>query len=152
MPRTKEMIPTEVREQMCRDYKRGLSLKELSAVYGSSVTMVHSIVRNSCEKKRGRPCGTDKRVVEAMVIDYQNGLSVKRLAKKYHFAENSVYIVLRKNGDVVKQNSRELIKQIQADLNCGELSQSDIAKKYGVSRQYVFQVKQKMGGNEDGRI
>ena len=86
-------IPEEVREQMCRDYKRGLSLRELSAVYGSSVTMVHSIVRNSCEKKRGRPCGTDKRVVEAMVIDYQNGLSVKRLAKKYHFAENSVYIV-----------------------------------------------------------
>ena len=56
---------------------------------------------------------------------------------------------MRKNGDVVKQNSRELIKQIQADLNCGELSQSDIAKKYGVSRQYVFQVKQKMGGQNE---
>lgn len=137
-------IPEEVREQMCRDYKRGLSLRELSAVYGSSVSMVHSIVRNSCEKKRGRPCGTDKRVVEAMVIDYQNGLSVKRLAKKYNFAENSVYIVLRKNGDVVKQNSRELIKQIQADLNCGELSQSEIARKNNVSRQYVLQVKKKM--------
>ena len=106
-------------------------------------------MRGSCEKTRGRPKGTDKAIVEAMVIDYQNGLSVKRLAKKYHFAENSVYIVLRKNGDVVKQNSRELIKQIQADLNCGELSQSDIAKKYGVSRQYVFQVKQKMGVTTD---
>lgn len=148
MPRTKEMIPTEVGEQMRRDYKRGLSLKELSAVYGISVSAVHNIVRNSCEKKRGRPCGTDKRVVEAMVIDYQNGLSVKRLAKKYHFAENTVYIVLRKNGDVVKQNSRELIKQIQADLNCGELSQSDIARKYGCSRQYVNEIKKKMGGNE----
>ena len=142
-------IPEEVREQMCRDYKRGLSVRELSAVYGISVTMAHSIVRNSCKKKLGRPCGTDKRVVEAMVIDYQNGLSVKRLAKKYGYHGQSVYRIMRENGDVAKQNSRELIKQIQADLNCGELSQSDIAKKYGVSRQYVFQVKQKMGGKEN---
>lgn len=149
MARTQTIIPQEVKEQMCRDYKRGLSLKELSAVYGISVSAVHSIVRNSCEKKRGRPCGTDKRVVEAMVIDYQNGLSVKRLAKKYHFAENSVYLVLRKNGDVVKQNSRELIKQIQDDLNCGELSQSDIAKKYGCSRQYVNEIKKKMENVEN---
>ena len=152
MPRTVVEIPQEVKEQMRRDYRRGMSLKEVSAIYGVGRNKTFYIVRGSCEKTRGRPKGTDKRVVEAMVIDYQNGLSVKRLAKKYHFAENSVYIVLRKNGDLVKQNSRELIKQIQADLKCGELSQSDIAKKYGVSRQYVFQVKQKMGGNNDAVV
>ena len=152
MARTPTIIPQEVKEQMCRDYKRGLSVRELSAVYGSSVTMTHSIVRNSCEKKLGRPCGTDKRVVEAMVIDYQNGLSVKRLAKKYGYHGQSVYRIMRENGDVVKQNTRELIKQIQADIKCGELSQSDIAKKYGVSRQYVFQVKQKMGGKENEQL
>ena len=145
MPRTVVEIPQEVKEQMRRDYRRGMSLKEVSAIYGVGRNKTFYIVRGSCEKTRGRPKGTDKRVVEAMVIDYQDGLSVKRLAKKYHFAENSVYIVLRKNGDVVKQNSRELIKQIQADLNCGELSQSDIAKKYGCSRQYVNEIKKKMG-------
>ena len=149
MPRTKEMIPTEVREQMCRDYKRGTSVRQIASIYGIGRNKAYAIVQGGCEIKMGRPKGTDKAIVEAMVIDYQNGLSVKRLAKKYHFAENSVYIVLRKNGDMVKQNSRELIKQIQADLKCGELSQSDIAKKYGVSRQYVFQVKQKMGGKEN---
>ena len=145
MPRTVVEIPQEVKEQMRRDYRRGMSLKEVSAIYGVGRNKTFYIVRGSCEKTRGRPKGTDKAIVEAMVIDYQNGLSVKRLAKKYHFAENSVYIVLRKNGDVVKQNSRELIKQIQADLNCGELSQSDIAKKYGCSRQYVNEIKKKMG-------
>ena len=145
MARTPTIIPPEVKEQMRRDYRRGMSLKEVSAIYGVGRNKTFYIVRGSCEKTRGRPKGTDKAIVEAMVIDYENGLSVKRLAKKYHFAENSVYIVLRKNGDMVKQNSRELIKQIQADLNCGELSQSDIAKKYGCSRQYVNEIKKKMG-------
>jgi DNA-directed RNA polymerase specialized sigma subunit len=36
--------------------------------------------------------------------------------------------------------------EIKRDLKEGELTQSAIAKKYGVSRQYVFQVKKKMGG------
>ena len=152
MPRTVVEIPQEVKEQMCRDYRRGTSVRQIASIYGIGRNKAYQIVQSGCEIKIGRPKGTDKAIVEAMVIDYQNGLSVKRLAKKYHFAENSVYIVLRKNGDVVKQNSRELIKQIQADINCGELSQSDIAKKYGVSRQYVFQVKQKMGGNNDENL
>ena len=149
MPRTVVEIPLEVKEQMCRDYRRGATIIEIASIYGVGRNKTHEIVRHSCEKKLGRPRGTDKRVVEAIVIDYQNGLSVKRLAKKYGYHGQSVYRIMRENGDVVKQNSRELIKQIQADLNCGELSQSDIAKKYGVSRQYVFQVKQKMGGMEN---
>ena len=152
MPRTVVEIPQEVKDQMCRDYRQGESIRNIAAIYGVGRNRAYEIVQGGCEIKLGRPKGTDKAIVEAMVIDYQNGLSVKRLAKKYHFAENSVYIVLRKNGDVVKQNSRELIKQIQADLNCGELSQSDIAKKYGVSRQYVFQVKHKMGGTENEQL
>ena len=150
MGRGKVAIPREVQDQMCRDYRQGESIRNIAAIYGVGRNRAYEIVQGGCEIKLGRPKGTDKAIVEAMVIDYENGLSVKRLAKKYHFAENSVYIVLRKNGDMVKQNSRELIKQIQADLKCGELSQSDIAKKYGVSRQYVFQVKQKMGGADDG--
>ena len=149
MPRTVVEIPQEVKEQMCRDYRRGMSLKEVSAIYGVGRNKTFYIVRGSCEKTRGRPKGTDKAIVEAMVIDYQNGLSVKRLAKKYGYHGQSVYRIMRENGDVVKQNTRELIKQIQADLKCGELSQNDIAKKYGVSRQYVFQVKQKMGDKND---
>ena len=149
MGRTSIEIPQEIQDQMCRDYRQGFSVRNIARIYGIGRNKAYAIVQGGCEIKMGRPKGTDKAIVEAMVIDYQNGLSVKRLAKKYHFAENSVYIVLRKNGDVVKQNSRELIKQIQADLKCGELSQSDIAKKYGVSRQYVFQVKQKMGGKEN---
>ena len=34
MPRTVVEIPQEVKEQMRRDYRRGMSLKEVSAIYG----------------------------------------------------------------------------------------------------------------------
>jgi transcriptional regulator with XRE-family HTH domain len=38
--------------------------------------------------------------------------------------------------------------EIKRDLKAGELTQSAIAKKYGCSRQYVNEIKKKMGGNE----
>ena len=149
MPRTVVEIPQEVKEQMCRDYRRGMSLKEVSAIYGVGRNKTFYIVRWSCEKKIGRKKGENDHLYENVMHDYLDGLPIKRIAKKYGFNIDWVYKALRKKGISVTDENK--LKCIIDDLKKAEMTQSEIARKYNVSRQYVFQIKQKMGGmgNDD---
>ena len=149
MPRTKEMIPTEVREQMCRDYRRGATIIEIASIYGVGRNKTHEIVRHSCEKKAGRKSETNAIIYDSVAEDYLNGLGIKKIAKKYGHGIEWVYRTLASRDIHVSEILPQKTIKIQDDLKAGELTQSQIAKKYGVSRQYVFQVKQKMGGNEN---
>ena len=153
MARTPTIIPQEVKEQICRDYRRGASVRQIAAIYGIGRNKAYEIVKGGCEIKMGRPTTKDSLMCENMKQDYLNGLGIKKLAKKYGFRVENVYRCLRQNGINVKEH-QDKTKQydIIKDLEVGELSQSDIAKKYGVSRQYVFQVKRKMGGNNDENL
>lgn len=140
MARTKVEIPKEIQEQMIRD-NRNMPYQQVAKLYGYGRNKTYEVVRGTCPRK----CGTSKitkREKNALVEDYQNGLSVKKLSAKYGITLDWVYKILRDNKIVIKDIKRLL--SIIDDLKAGELTQSAIAKKYVVSRQYVFQVKQKI--------
>lgn len=145
MARTPTKIPQEVKEQMCRDYRRGTSVRQIASIYGIGRNRAYQIVQSGCEIKMGRPTTKDSLMCENMKQDYLNGLGIKKLAKKYGFRVENIYRCLRQNGINVNEH-RGKTKQhdIVKDLDSGELSQSEIARKHNVSRQYVFQIKKKV--------
>lgn len=152
MARTKVEIPQEVKEQMCRDYRRGTSVRQIATIYGIGRNKAYEIVQGGCEIKMGRPTTKDSLMCENMKQDYLNGLGIKKLAKKYGYEVATIYRYLKEVGINVNENRGKAKQEdIIKDLELGELSQSEIARKYNVSRQYVFQIKQKMGGKEDGQ-
>lgn len=145
MARTKVEIPKEVQEQMIRD-NRNMPYQQVAKLYGYGRNKTYEVVRGTCPRK----CGTSKitkREKNALVEDYQNGLSVKKLSAKYGITLDWVYKILRERSVVFRDNNRA--KSIKEDLKLGELTQSAIAKKYGCSRQYVNEIKKKMGDKKN---
>lgn len=142
MPKKTIEIPQEVKEQMFRDYRRGTSVRRIAAIYGIGRNMAYQIVSSGCEIKRGRPSAKNSVECDNIKQDFYNGLGVKKIARKYGYRVENVYRFLRQNGVDVKAygNKRKQIN-ITSDLELGELTQSEIARKYNVSRQYVSQVK-----------
>lgn len=145
MPRTVVEIPPEVKEQMCRDYRRGATIFEIASIYGVGRNKTHEIVRNSCEKKVGRK--PNAKIYDSVAEDYLNGLGIKKIAKKYGHGIEWVYRTLSSRDIHVSEILPQKTIKIQDDLKAGELTQSQIAKKYGVSRQWVLQVKKKLEKN-----
>ena len=142
MGRTKVEIPKEVQEQMIRD-NRNMPYQQVAKLYGYGRNKTYAVVRGTCPRKAGTQKIT-QREKNALVEDYQNGLSVKKLSAKYHITLDYVYKILRKNNVSITHNNRS--ESIREDLKAGELTQSAIAKKYGCSRQYVNEIKKKIGG------
>ena len=98
----------------------------------------------------GRPTTKDSLMCENMKQDYLNGLGIKKLAKKYGYEVATVYRYLKELGiNVNEHRGKAKQEDIIKDLELGELSQSEIARKNNVSRQYVLQVKKKMEENKD---
>lgn len=148
MPRTVVEIPQEVKEQMIRDNRR-MPYQQVAKIYGVGRNKCFEIVRGTCPRKKRTP-KLNERGVNALCEDYINGLSPKKLAVKYGISLQHVYRLLKDNGTDLRENFKRLA--IEKDLKEGELSQSDIAKKYGCSRQYVNDIKKKMGGKENERF
>lgn len=141
MGRTKVEIPKEVQEQMIRD-NRNMPYQQVAKLYGYGRNKTYEVVRGTCPRKAGTSKIT-QREKKALVEDYQNGLSVKKLSAKYDITLDYVYKILRKHNVAIIHNNRS--ESIREDLKVGELTQSAIAKKYGCSRQYVNEIKKKMG-------
>ena len=150
MARTPTIIPQEVKEQMCRDYRRGTSVRQIASIYGIGRNKAYQIVQSGCEIKMGRPTTKDSLRCENMKQDYLNGLGIKKIAKKYGFRVETVYRYLKELGiNVNEHRGKPKQYDIIKDLEIGELSQSEIARKNNVSRQYVLQVKKKMEEKKD---
>lgn len=149
MPRTSVKIEREVQEQMCRDYRQGMPVRQIATIYGIGRNKAYDIVKSQCEIKMGRPKGKCDIAVQSMMEDYINGLSVTKISKKYGCSYAHVFRLFARNGFNVAEHQRPKRKDsvIEA-LKLGELSQSEIARKCGVSRQFVLQVKKELEKNE----
>ena len=142
MARTPTIIPQEVKEQMCRDYRQGESIRNIASIYGVGRNRAYEIVHSGCAKvKLGRP----KVSRDSMIEDYINGLSLTKLATKYGYTRSTVYLIIKRNG-VQMREARDITRKsdIINELQSGEISQSEIARKYNVSRQYVSLIKKEM--------
>lgn len=146
MARTPTIIPQEVKEQMCRDYRQGMSVRQISNIYGIGTNKIYDTLKqNKCEIKVGRKPRQCDIVVQSMMEDYINGLSVGKIAKKYGCSYVHVFRLFSQNNFDVREHRRPTRKDdvIEA-LKLGELSQSEIARKCGVSRQFVLIVKKEL--------
>lgn len=146
MGRTAIEIPKEIQEQMCRDYRQGMSVRNIAKIYGMGTAKVYEVLKKSqCEIKVGRPKGKCDIVVQSMMEDYISGLSISKIANKYGYTCMHVYRLFERNHFDINDYKRPKRKDsvIEA-LKLGELSQSQIAQKCGVSRQYVSLIKKEM--------
>ena len=79
----------------------------------------------------------------------QEGKTVDEIAGVFNMKRSRVMMILRsykvKPGKVSHQLHCEMAKNIIAELEKGTM-QSEIAKKFNVSRQYVSQIKYKLQG------
>ena len=147
MGRTAIEIPQEIQDQMCRDYRQGMSVRNIARIYGIGRNKAYEIVQGGCEIKLGRPKVDNDIQGKNIAEDYINGLSIKKIAKKYGLSEWSVYWHLKQNHISVKDTTKQ--SDIINDLKCGELTQAEIAQKNNVSRQYVLQIKKKLEEKKD---
>ena len=79
----------------------------------------------------------------------QKGKTVDEIAGVFNMKRSRVMMILRsykvKPGKASHQLHSEMAKKIIAELEKGTM-QSEIAKKFNVSRQYVSQIKYKLQG------
>ena len=81
--------------------------------------------------------------------DYTNGMSVEELAVKYHMATYSINYALRKTNTkrIRDRVLTEKQKQIIELYNNG-MTQTAIAKEFGVSKQRINQIIKKKGDKQ----
>ena len=74
------------------------------------------------------------------------------MTRKYGVSYSSIYRILSRQGINFKgeHNSRKDV--ITKEVQLGELSQSEIARKYNVSRQYVSLIKKEMEANKNENL
>ena len=150
MGRHKLVVPPEVQEQMRRDYRQGVAIKNIAKIYGIGRNKAYEIVHGCySDITLGRP----KISRQPMIEDFSNGLSIDKIAKKYGYKRATVCNILNENGiKFSKIRSKDRQNEIVNDLRSGYLSQSEIARKYNVSRQYVSLIKKEMEANKNENL
>lgn len=152
MGRTVKVIPQEVQDQMFRDYRRGVSVRSIAAIYGIGINKTYDIIKTQFDITVGRPKRTLDFAMKSMMEDYNNGLSIIKIAKKYGCTNVHVYRLFKQNNfDIHDGKPKRKLAVIEA-LELGEMTQSQIARECGVSRQFVQQVKKELEGKKDADL
>jgi len=130
-------------ENIVRDYRDGyVIVRQLAKKYGVSVAVVYMALK----EKGIKPISANSNNLKyrSIVADYQNGLSINDLAYKYDYAPCTIYYILHKyNVDIEYVNrTTDKTQQIIDRLKDGG-KLTEIAKEFNVSRQRVFQIKEK---------
>ena len=89
-------------------------------------------------------------VSEGVTSQYIDGMDARQIANDHGCSVRKIYYILEKNGvnrkktqNFVKGKCAEKTEAIKEAIKCKK-SLSEIARDFGVSRQYVHQIKQKM--------
>lgn len=139
------VVSDELKNAIVRDYRRGICITRLINIYGLARWRITEIVKSSGETvKTGVRKGSNSLMHESIKQDYKDGLDATALAKKYKCSRICVYKVLEQDNLINGRDFTYKSKRIMADIKSGDLSLSEIARRYGVSRQRVFTLKERM--------
>ena len=139
------VISDELKNAIVRDYRRGICITQLINIHGLARWRITAILKeNGVEITRGVRKGNNSLVYESIKQDYKDGLDATALAKKYKVARSYIYQILDQDKLVNGRDFTYKSKRIMADIKSGDLSLSEIARRYGVSRQRVFSLKERM--------
>ena len=129
--------------------ERNMSVKEIAYDYEIATATVYKILKLNNIKATDY----ENRFNNAIIKDYESGMRTKDIAIKYNKQSAYISYLLRKNKVVkhripqVKQ--KEMYSHIVEMLKQG-YTQTDIAKHYNVSKQYISKVYKKFKENNNG--
>lgn len=132
----------DVREKMAKDYKKGMSIKEIVCKYDSYPAYVYSTLANMGvrRKSRQKSCGNDVR--SKVIAIYKKNQSIQMTSKLCHLSAMSVRKYLREAGiDIPKKqkiSQKDCYKIIDLYEKDGHVS--DIAYKMKLSRTSIYNV------------
>jgi transposase-like protein len=139
------IVSDELKNAIVRDYKRGICITQLINIHGLKRWRITEIIKASGETiKTGVRKGSNSLFYESVKQDYKDGLDATALAKKYKVARSYIYQILDQDKLVNGRDFTYKTKRIMADIKSGDLSLSEIARRYGLSRQRVFTLKERM--------
>lgn len=139
------VVSDELKNAIVRDYRRGICITQLVNIHGLKRWRITEIVKSSGETvKTGVRKGSNSLMHESIKQDYKDGLDATALAQKYKCSRICIYKILEADNLINGRDCTYKSKRIMADIKSGELSLSEIARRYGVSRQRVFTLKERM--------
>lgn len=139
------VVSDELKNAIVRDYRRGICITQLINIHGLARWRITDILKqNGVEITRGVRKGNNSLFYESIKQDYKDGLDATALAQKYKCSRICVYKVLEQDNLINGRDFTYKSKRIMADIKSGDLSLSEIARRYGVSRQRVFTLKERM--------
>ena len=124
-------------------WESGMSIAQIRALTGIASPDIVNALR---EMGAGKRPTTEQRVVALFESGVKNAALISR---EIGVKTKVVYNYLYANGLRIGGKTRIFVHskktmEIARDIELGELSQSEIARKHGVSRQYVSQVARKI--------
>lgn len=139
------IVSEELKNEIVRDYRRGLCIPQLINIYGFARWRITKILKENDEVlKPGVRKGSGALMHDSVKEDYQDGIDVATLARKYKCSQVWIYKILHSDNLFTGHNVTYKTKRMINDIQRGDLSLSEIARRYGVSRQRVFKVKERM--------
>ena len=125
-------------------YERLKSVKKTANELNISVAKVYKALNEENVKLDRRADNTKERQKQ-IVADYRSGKSIEEIAKKYDISLVTVYNALEQENVKLRKTCRrtqktdQIITDILASARCRGWK-SQLAKKYGISRQRVDQI------------
>lgn len=141
-------------EQVKRMWLQGFTTTEIARVLPYREYLSVREIRNL--KKQGvLPSRSVKAIrTEQVITEFQKNKNLMEIADKFGIKYSYVLRILHDNKikhpkvmNFYKNEPSDKVQQIVEDLKRG-ISQSEIARKYGVSRQYIFQIKESFNNEQ----
>ena len=133
---------------LTRMAKDGLTAMEMTKALGLTYKTVRAFLKKYNIKYR-KYCRTGEHKSKYDTAEFYKFCEthhMDEIVEKYgNGAENYIYMHA---VDYIRHNHNDKMYGIMKELKKNELSQTAIGKMYGVSRQYVFQVKMRMEAME----
>lgn len=136
------MIEATTRQAVIEAYKQGIKVRNIATLYDISMPSIYNIVADEDKATRLHRPKRKNPTYEAMSTDYTNGIGIKALAEKYDVSISIVYKALKKSNTPLHKKPTPMQLNIREELRQGN-TPTAIAQKYGVSRQYVYLVKER---------
>lgn len=129
---------TEFEKEQALEYcRKGYTVSEILMILPIDTKELKALL--SAENIQGAESVRGSRA--ELIVDVQKGeTNVETLAEKHFLSKSTIYNYV-KTGHRKPHYKKTLTNAIVEDLQKGDLTQSEIARKYNVSRQAVFKCK-----------
>ena len=130
-------------EQVKEMWSQGYSMVQISRVLPYKEYLALAEIRTL--KKQGvlPPRNVQQIIADRVFAEYEETKDIGEIADRLGISKRYIENIFYHNGKRHPRLPNKKKQQIIADLKANK-SQSEIAREHGVSRQYIFQIKEKL--------